>query len=554
MLKNMKIGTRLAVTFGLMMFLLLVNGVMAINVIITLNGHMDKLVHDRLPKVEQANLIIKNININARALRNVLIDPRDEIRNEELKRIRDAQELTDKIILSMQQTVKSERGTVLLKELVECKAAYIEQCEAYLGWIKKDQPEKAREMLLTKVRQVQKKYFDACEALILFQTDMSTSAAKEAAESTRQSKIVIIALLISASVLSSVLAIMLMRSINGPVKKVAVLASSMAHGDLTVKLDVDQKDEIGDMSNSLNSMAVQLRSMMSEIIAGVHQLTSSSGNMAAVSLQLSTSAHATAEKSNTVAAAAEEMSTNLHSVSAAMEQSTNNVNMVAAATEEMTATVNEISQNAEKARAVSENAVNQSRLTSTKVISLGESARKVGKVTETISEISAQTNLLALNATIEAARAGEAGKGFAVVANEIKELARQTAAATVEIKSQIDEIQDTTSSTIEDINKISEVILEISNVINGIASAVEEQSVATNEIANNISQTSSGIVEVNENVAQSTIVIAEITENIAEINQEAGQVSEGSNQVLMNARSLSHLAIELEKLMHQFKV
>jgi len=94
MLKNMKIGTRLAVTFGLMMFLLLVNGVMAINVIITLNGHMDKLVHDRLPKVEQANLIIKNININARALRNVLIDPRDEIRNEELKRIRDAQELT----------------------------------------------------------------------------------------------------------------------------------------------------------------------------------------------------------------------------------------------------------------------------------------------------------------------------------------------------------------------------------------------------------------------------------------------------------------------------
>jgi methyl-accepting chemotaxis protein len=175
-------------------------------------------------------------------------------------------------------------------------------------------------------------------------------------------------------------------------------------------------------------------------------------------------------------------------------------------------------------------------------------------VTEAITEISEQTNLLALNATIEAARAGEAGKGFAVVANEIKELARQTAAATVDIKSQISDMQTNTSSTIGDIEEITAVILEINNVINGIATAVVEQSAATNEIAGNISQASQGIMEVNENVAQSTVVIAEITQNIAEINQEATQVGESSSQVQASAQGLSDLAGQLQALMKKFKV
>jgi methyl-accepting chemotaxis protein len=248
------------------------------------------------------------------------------------------------------------------------------------------------------------------------------------------------------------------------------------------------------------------------------------------------------------------MSVNIQSVSAAMEQSSSNVNMVASSVEEMTTTVTEIAQSAEKARAISEGAVKQSQLASDKMIVLGESARKIGRVTEAITEISEQTNLLALNATIEAARAGEAGKGFAVVANEIKELARQTAAATIDIKNQISEMQTTTTTTVEDIGKISAVIIEINNVINGIATAVEEQSAASNEIADNISQASQGIAEVNENVAQSTVVIADITRDVAGINQQSIQVGESSGQVQLSAQGLAALAVQLEKMVNKFKV
>lgn len=124
-----------------------------------------------------------------------------------------------------------------------------------------------------------------------------------------------------------------------------------------------------------------------------------------------------------------------------MEEATTNINMIASAAEEMTATIAEIAQNSEKGNAIVGRAVSQAQVVSAKVGELGHAAQQIGKVTETITEISEQTNLLALNATIEAARAGEAGKGFAVVANEIKELAKQTALATEEIKSQISSIQ-----------------------------------------------------------------------------------------------------------------
>ena len=554
MLKNMKIGTRLVLAFGLILLLLLVNGGISYRMIANLTDNVDTLANDRMPKVELASEIINNINIIARALRNIVIDTSKETQQAEMQRIEKARDTISKNIETLQNTTRSELGRKKLQVLAEARLAYIEKYQKYLDLITKGEVDNAKNFLLTQLRTVQTDYFKACEDVITFQNTMAKDAATAANESGGQAKILILSLLAVAVLFGAIAALFIVRSITGPVEKTVRLAETMAKGDLTARAEVDQKDEIGNMTRAMNGTVTQLRSMIVEIINGINRLTSSSSDLAAVSRLRASSASETAQKSATVATAAEEMSTNIHSVSAAMEQSSSNVGMVATATEEMTATVNEIGQNAEKARSISEKAVRQSQATTDKVTALGESARKVGKVTETITEISEQTNLLALNATIEAARAGDAGKGFAVVANEIKELAKQTAAATVEIKSQIDEMQGTTVSTIGDIEKISQVIAEINSVIGGIATAVVEQSAATNEIAGNISQASQGIAEVNENVAQSTMVIAEITKNILEINTEATQVGESSSQVQQSAQGLSELAAKLETLMKQFKV
>jgi methyl-accepting chemotaxis protein len=555
MLKNFKIGSRLSFGFGLIMLLMMIVGGYSLQLINSLHGQINTLITENMAQVEQAHQINDNLNVIARALRNIIIDDSMQEQSSQLQRIVISRKTIADILEKLDKNiVKGSEDGVLLKKIVDTRTIYVKDTEAYMELIKAMQTETAKKKLLNEIRTSQRNYMEAVGEFVTLQTKQAEELGKQAANASRTAMMIISALLAVALILSIFLTIVIIRSITTPVGKASALAEAMAGGDFTAKLDIDQKDEIGVMAKSLNSMVEQLGAMIRDIVINAGSLTSSSNDLASVSKQLSSAAQDTADQSSSVAAATEEMSVNIQSVSAAMEQSSCNVNMVASATEEMTSTVNEIAQSAEKARSISEGAVTQSRVASEKMGLLGESARKIGRVTETITEISEQTNLLALNATIEAARAGEAGKGFAVVANEIKELARQTAAATVDIKNQINEMQVTTSTTVEDIEKISEVIVEINNVINGIATAVEEQSAASREIATNISQASQGIAEVNENVAQTTVVISDITRDIAGINQQSNQVGEGSSHVQLSAQGLADLAVQLENLVKKFKV
>lgn len=325
-------------------------------------------------------------------------------------------------------------------------------------------------------------------------------------------------------------------------------------GDLTKRLEITGKGELGELANLFNAFMVKLQSLIKEISGNSETLESSSAGLTVIAGRLAQGAEEMLSGSNDVAAASEEMSANMNNVAAASEQTSINVNMVAAAAEEMTATVREIAQNSAMAREFTEKAVMNTDNATAKVNQLGRAAVEISKVTEVITEISEQTNLLALNATIEAARAGEAGKGFAVVANEIKELAKQTASATQEIKTRINGIQISTNETVLEIAHVSKIIDEINNIVGTIATAVEEQSVSSQEIANSISQASQGIEEVNQNVNQTSAVSATISNDIGSVNRGVRDISENSSQIDVSARELAQLAVQLKNLVGRFMV
>jgi methyl-accepting chemotaxis protein len=323
-------------------------------------------------------------------------------------------------------------------------------------------------------------------------------------------------------------------------------------GDLTKRIEIDARDEIAELAGWFNTFLEKLQQMIRKIAANATQVDRSSTDLSEIATMMSGGAGETSSRAGNVTTAAEEMSTNLNGVAAAMEQSSTNASMVATAAEEMSATINEIAQNAEKARSVADQAVHTAGEASSQMDGLGQAAQGIGKVIETITEISEQVNLLALNATIEAARAGEAGKGFAVVANEIKELAKQTSTATFEIKEKIENIQASTDGTVGSIDEISQVIASINEIVGTIATSVEEQSAATREIANNISQASQGIQEVNENVSQSSAMAAQITADITVVDQSSGEIAISSEQVKVSADDLKRMAAELNGIVGSF--
>ena len=329
---------------------------------------------------------------------------------------------------------------------------------------------------------------------------------------------------------------------------------SEGDGDLTKRLDITGKDEVGVLAMAVNTFIGKLQEMIGDISQGVDTLSQSAEELSDVSQNMSAGSDQTSEKAGTVAAAAEEMASNMTSVSAAMEQSSTNMNTVAAAADQMNTTIGEIAGNADQARNISQSAVVKVSESTDRMNQLGQAAQAIGKVVETISDISNQVNLLSLNATIEAARAGEAGKGFAVVANEIKELAGQTSEASMDIKEKIDHIQLSSSDTLSGINEISSVIKEVDQIIATIAAAVEEQSSATREIAENISQSSAGVEEVNQNVSQSSVVVDEITRDIADVNQSSTEMADQSSQVNQSSEDLKSLAVSLGEMVGRFKI
>jgi methyl-accepting chemotaxis protein len=396
---------------------------------------------------------------------------------------------------------------------------------------------------------------DLTDDLILRSSDSRDREIARAGIRLDQQQLMLSIILAVAAFAGVVVSFLIGRNISRPVVAMSSAMRELAVGNFAVQLPgLERGDEVGQMARGVAEFKLQAvakaereaaerESKTSELAATrrseLHNLAD--GFEAAVGIIIENVGAASNELENSAvtltesSAATQELST---VVAGASEETSANVQSVASATEEMAASVGEIGRQVRDSNKIAQEAVEQAQRTDARITELSLAANRIGDVTKLITTIAEQTNLLALNATIEAARAGEAGRGFAIVAQEVKALSAQTAKATSEITTQIDEMQTATQESVLAIKEISGTIGRVSEIASIIAAAIEEQGAATHEIARNVQQAAVGTTQV--------------ASNIAAVNRSASDTGSASSQVLSSAQLLSNENKRLKSEMVKF--
>src|SRR5450830_311933 len=507
-LSSLKVSSRLYLGFGLTLVLLLGIALFSYSRLSVLNDDVDFLVNDRYAKTVLVDSIADNINLIARAVRNVALSVDETITSQELARIKTAQEQNTATLQKLGDIVASEKGKGLLAVLKQSSVEYYVEQENLLTLLAKGNIDDAKRLIFGAMRSKQVAMFVSLKQLSDYQRTLMSDTVTESQETYHHASLLLIIVSAAAFALSLIAALLITRSIirqlGGEPDYAMSIASDIASGNLARSITIRQGDQTS-LIVSIRVMRNRLAEIVGQVRAGTDTIATASSQIASGNLDLSTRT----------------------------EQQASSLEETASAMEELTSTVKQNADNARQANqlavSASEVAIAGGNVVSQVVETMGSinaSSKKIVDIISVIDGIAFQTNILALNAAVEAARAGEQGRGFAVVATEVRGLAQRSAAAAKEIKvliadsvAQVDAGSKLVAQAGATMNEVVTSVKRVTDIVGAINSASQEQS-------NGIEQINLAITQMDEVTQQNAALVEEAAAAAQSMQEQAGKLSQ----------------------------
>ena len=473
-IRNLKIGTRLALGFGFLCVALVFMVGQGTIMLGRVNDGTDEIVNKRLPRMELTARMLSDVNDIAIALRNMMLDDSADDRAKQVASITAMRKDLDSLLVQLDGLLRAPRSRTLLAQEVELNAKYTQGQTDLIRLIESGDDAGARAYLKTKLRPILADYKAVIGEQIQVQAGLAHDTAKEAQTMYANTRTLMIVLGAVMLAIACALAWWISASITRPLRRALDVATAVAGGDLTSRVDVDSTCEVGQLLGTLKRMNENLVATVGTVRGGTDAIALASGEVAAGNRDLSA-------RTEQQASALEETASSMEELTSTVKQNADNARQA-----------NTLAATASTVAAKGGDVIEQVVDTMTQIHT---SSSRIVDIIGVIDGIAFQTNILALNAAVEAARAGEQGRGFAVVAGEVRNLAQRSAAAAREIKALIDDSTskvDTGSSLVREagstMGEIVDSVRRVADILTEITAASQEQSAGIEQINQAITQ------------------------------------------------------------------